>query len=216
MQRDGDERRQEGADDAAGRGQGEDAPRDAAGVLHAGRGQADGERRRPCRAGSPVARTAASDAAKEPTTAPTEIVSMPLHGEVEEGPRDEGDRGDQCGARPGRSPPADRRWVAVGEPAAEPVAERQRDQDQPDDVGPDHRRGAVVGRQQARGADLGGHRADAGEEDEGGQGARAGGRRRARHRPRAECGRRRGRRRRLSCRRAHGVRVYSNEHAESA
>ena len=44
-ERDGDERRHEGADEAAGRGEREDPPGYAAGVLDAGRRQPDGERR---------------------------------------------------------------------------------------------------------------------------------------------------------------------------
>ena len=61
--------------------------------------------------------------------------------------------------------------------AAEPVAQGQRGEDEADDVGPHDRRRPVVGRQQPRGAHLGGHGADAGEEDERGEGAAGWGRR---------------------------------------
>src|SRR5665647_2875418 len=54
----------------------------------------------------------------------------------------------------------------VGEPAPEPIAQRQRREDQADDVGPDRGRRPIVRREQARGADLGGRRADAAKEDE--------------------------------------------------
>ena len=56
--------------------------------------------------------------------------------------------------------------MPVGHPAAEPVAEREVGEDQPDDVRPDDRRRAEVGREQPRRADLGRQRAGAGEEDD--------------------------------------------------
>ena len=91
----------------------------------------------------------ASAAANEPSTAPVETVSMPAHREVEERPRHEGHRGDERRRgdddrrqkRRGRAP--------VGEPAAEPVAQRQRREDQADDVGPHGGGRPVVGRQQS-------------------------------------------------------------------
>ena len=56
--------------------------------------------------------------------------------------------------------------VPVGEPAAEPVAARQRDQHDRDRVRPHDRRGAERGRDQPRRGDLGAQRRDAGDEDD--------------------------------------------------
>ena len=56
--------------------------------------------------------------------------------------------------------------LLVGEPAAEPVADRERDQDDADRVRPDDRRGAEVRRHQPRDGDLGAERAGADDEDE--------------------------------------------------
>ena len=110
-----------------------------------------------------------SDAANEPTTAPVESASMPRTERSRNGRATKGMAA--TSTRGGEHEPAEqpRRRAAVGEAAAEPVAQRERREDEADDVGPHHGRRAVVGRQQARGADLGGHRADAGEEDTSGQ-----------------------------------------------
>ena len=111
----------------------------------------------------------ASDAAKEPTTAPVEMRLDALDREVEERPRHEGDRGHPCGGRQHDGRQQLRRGAPVRQAAAQPVAHGERGEDQADDVGPDDGRRAVVGGQQAGGADLGRHGADAGEEDEDGE-----------------------------------------------
>src|SRR6185295_683760 len=56
--------------------------------------------------------------------------------------------------------------VAVREPPAEPVAHRQRHQDDADRVRPDDRRGAEVGGEQPHGGDLGAQRPRPHHEDE--------------------------------------------------
>ena len=93
----------------------------------------------------------------------------PLEGldrEAEEGARGEGDDGDQrrgeqdAGRRPSRI------GVAIGDPAAEPVAGREGDEHDRDRVRPDDRRGAEVGREQARGGDLDAEAGGADDEDE--------------------------------------------------
>ena len=54
----------------------------------------------------------------------------------------------------------------VGQPAAEPVPDRERREHEPDHVRPHDRRAAVVGRDEARGPDLGRKRSGPGAEDE--------------------------------------------------
>jgi hypothetical protein len=56
--------------------------------------------------------------------------------------------------------------VAVGEAPAEPVADREGDEDDADRVRPDDRRGAEVRRQQARRGDLDSEAGGADDEDE--------------------------------------------------
>ena len=55
---------------------------------------------------------------------------------------------------------------AVGHLPAQPVPDREIQEDEPDDVRPDDRRAAEVGREQPRGRDLGGEGGGAGREDD--------------------------------------------------
>ena len=89
-----------------------------------------------------------------------------LHRRVENRPRDERD---QCDRRGGdeHDPPEQRALrPPVCELAAEPVADRQVHEDQPDHVRPDDRRAAEERREQPRGADLHGKRRGARDEDD--------------------------------------------------
>ncbi len=90
-------------------------------------------------------------------------------GDAEEGVGDERhDREQQAREQHDPVEPGARR-VAVGELAAVPVADRQRDEHDPDRVRPHDRRGAEVRREQARGRDLGAEDAEADREDDKGQ-----------------------------------------------
>ena len=91
------------------------------------------------------------------------------HRRVEERPGDEGRQGHPC--RRGEHDQAKQAWLRppIGELAAEEVAERERGEDDPDQVRPDDRRGAEVRGQQPGGGDLGCQRADPGPEDECGE-----------------------------------------------
>ena len=111
----------------------------------------------------------ASDAANEPTTAPVDSVSMPLMERSRNGRATKGIAATQTAAARTIVGQELRRGMAVGQAAAEPVADGERGEDQPDDVRPHHRRRAVVRGQQPGRADLRRHRADAGEEDEDGE-----------------------------------------------
>ncbi len=86
--------------------------------------------------------------------------------EAEEGPGGEGDGGDQHRGGEDEQAEAAHVRVAIGVAAAEPVADREGDEDDADRVRPDDRRGAEVGRQQARGGDLGAEAGGADDEDE--------------------------------------------------
>ena len=111
----------------------------------------------------------ARDAAKEPDDGAGRERVDARDGEVEEAAaRRRGSRPPSAAAASTIAARSVRRRAAVGEAAAQPVAQRERGEDQADDVRPHDRRRAVVRRQQARGADLRRHGADAGEEDEAG------------------------------------------------
>ena len=86
--------------------------------------------------------------------------------DVEERPGDERDDREQHRRGAGPSCRARDRRVAVGEAAAEPVADRERDEDDADRVRPDDRRGAEERRHQPRDRDLGPERAGADDEDQ--------------------------------------------------
>ncbi len=86
--------------------------------------------------------------------------------EAEKGPGGEGDGGDQHRGTEDQETEAAQVRVAVGVAAAEPVADRECDQDDADRVRPDDRRGAEVGRQQARRGDLGAEAGGADDEDQ--------------------------------------------------
>ena len=93
----------------------------------------------------------------------------PFDREVEEGPGDERDHGDEHRRRDHQPAEDARVRPAVGEPPAQPVAERERGQDEADHVRPDDRRVAEVRSQQPRSGDFGRERSDPGHEDERGQ-----------------------------------------------
>jgi hypothetical protein len=57
-------------------------------------------------------------------------------------------------------------WVAVRDPAAQPVSERETREDEPDHVRPHDRRAPVIGREQPGSGDLGGERTGARAEDQ--------------------------------------------------
>ena len=118
----------------------------------------------------------ASDAANEPTTAPVEMVSMPLIERSRNGRATKGIAATHAAAASTMTASSCGEGRRSASASAEPVADRERREDEPDDVGPDDGRRAVVRGEQARGADLRRHGADAGEEDEDEQGSVSGGR----------------------------------------
>ena len=91
----------------------------------------------------------------------------PFDGQIEERLGDERDR--RHAERGPEDDEAEQRRVgpAVGDAPAEPVSERERGEDDPDEVRPDDRGRAEVRGEQTRRRDLGRERADAGAEDQG-------------------------------------------------
>ena len=82
-------------------------------------------------------------------------VVQPAHRDVEQRLGGEGNDGDESAARHDEPAEHVRVRVPVGDAAAEPVADRERREDEADHVGPHDRRGAEVRREQPGGADLG-------------------------------------------------------------
>jgi len=99
---------------------------------------------------------------------------QPLYGEIEERLRYERNRGNANRGGEDDGAEKGRKRSPVGDAAAEPVAERERRQHDPDQVGPDDGGRAEVRREQTGGADLGRQRAGTGEEDENAQPAEGG------------------------------------------
>ena len=89
-----------------------------------------------------------------------------VDGDAEEGVGDERHGGEQQARQQDDPVQALAGRVAVGQTAAVPVADRQRDEHDPDRVRPDDRRGAEVRREQARGGDLGAEDARPDDEDD--------------------------------------------------
>ena len=87
-------------------------------------------------------------------------------GDLEERAGGERDQRQQGRRREDRQAEPAQVRVAVAQPPAEPVADRERDQDHPDRVRPDDRRGAEEGRHQPGGRDLGAEAGGADDEDE--------------------------------------------------
>ena len=85
---------------------------------------------------------------------------------LEDRPRDERRQGDGTGGDEDHPAEEPRLRPPVGNLAAEPVADGEIEQDQPDDVRPHDRRAPEVGREQPRGGDLGGERGRPGREND--------------------------------------------------
>ena len=153
-ERDGDERRDEGADDAPERGEGVEASGDRARLGDVVEGEANGERRDGAqerhrhREQKECGEEGADDGADADRV-------ETLHGEVEDRPRYEREHRDDERGHEHDPPEQAGLGPAVGHLASDPVADREVDEDQPDDVGPDDRRAAEVGREEPRGGDLG-------------------------------------------------------------
>ena len=110
--------------------------------------------------------TSASTPSSEPKPAPSETSSNALTLSERNGCGDDRHEREQHGGD--QHEQAQRALVgpAVGHAAAEPVADRQRDEHDRDRVRPHDRRGAEERRHQARGGDLGAQRRGADDEDE--------------------------------------------------
>ena len=152
--RDEHERGEEGAQEAARRGERVQAPGDRARVAHVLDREPHGEgrdhpeqhqrRREECEHREEGAdRRSGRD--------PVE----PLHGDVQERAGRERDDRDQDRREHDDPPEHPRARVAVRDLPADPVADRERREHEADDVRPDDRRAPVVGSEEARGADLG-------------------------------------------------------------
>ena len=105
----------------------------------------------------------------DPTAAPTSTESSASRPTIQHRPGDERRQRDEYGGDPDDEPQDARLRAAVGELPAQPVAEREVDQDQADDVRPDDRGRAEVGREQTRRRDLGREGGGAGDEHDDGE-----------------------------------------------
>ena len=121
---DGNESRQEGAHDAAGRGQREDATGDPTGVAYAGGGEADGERRHHAEQDHRRREQYERGGERAHDGSGGHGVDA-LHRQLQEGVGQERHGGDQRGRHDDDDREERRRGVAIGQTAAQPVAERE-------------------------------------------------------------------------------------------
>ena len=162
---DEDERRQERAEQRSRGRERVETPGDLAGRRDARHGEPDRERRD--HAEQDDGRRAEQEHREEaPDDGPCRRLVEPVDRDVEERTGDERDRSHEH--RRGEHDVAEERRLGppVGDPPAEPVADRQRREDDADEVRPHDRRGAEIGGEQPRGGDLGRERSDPGPEDE--------------------------------------------------
>ncbi len=163
-----EQRREERADERARRRQRVEPPSDRAGLLHR-------RHRQPDRPGRHRAEQQHRDrhqhehADERPEEGARRDLVERVDRDVEHRVGDERDDRQEPRRRQREQAQAAHGGVAVGQPAAEPVADRERHEDDPDRVRPDDRRSAEIRGEQAYSGNLGAERARPHHEDEEGQ-----------------------------------------------